>query len=180
MWLKERVIHREIRTHHDPAVVIERFVLTGWGERETRAELERRGAEAERIDRSEFVNQHQWTENVTRWTAGLGIAAYALSQFGSIAFLLLAVLLLGAAAWHAWLWLENAVRYYRPAEAWQVYACGFVGRVLRWGSLLTLIKGVAIMAWPVGLSGVVLGGVSALLLNRTNSILGVPVFTTKI
>ncbi len=178
VWLKEKVVERQIETYDDPAVTLDRFVLTGWGEEEILVENQRRQEVVNEDARTAFLSEHRWTRGVAQWTAGLGGAAYLLSYLGSVAFLVLAVLLIAVATWHTARNLQNAVKYYRPSSPWQVYLFGLGGRALQWLTFLTLLAAAASWSFVLGIVGFGFGALTAAAISRVDRALGAPLLSS--
>ena len=106
-WLKEVIVSRRVQILRDPGIVIENFVLTGWGEREIE-EADRR--QQQEIARAEFAMEAPKRQVLILGTAVaaivLQVVGLAITRFGtpqSPAFLLLGLFagLIGVApAWY--------------------------------------------------------------------------------
>lgn len=175
-WRKERVVRREIKVEPDPAIVIERFVLAGWGELETRLEEQRRTQCTREAEKASFVQEHHWTLSVARWTTGIGLTSQLLSHLGSTAFSLLAVIMFVAAVAHAYLGLRNAVLFCNPRQPGAVYLFGTAARVLFCLGGVFVIEGLCAGSIVCTLVGAFLAGAYTPLMRQANAELGAPVF----
>ena len=160
VWLKERVKTRKIRTHYDPAVVIDRFVLVGWGEKETRAEEKRRRSEQDELAREkEFAAFEPSYLRAKKLASGFGIASvvtFGLGQLGSSALVVLALICLVLSVWQKAIALQNAANYYRVQSVFGYLATGIGGMLSFLTGCMLALAGVFAGMWLVVLVGIIL------------------------
>ncbi len=158
VWLKEFVKERLIRTVYDPAIVIDKFVLTGWGEEETRQEEARRSdvqtQETRQQEISRFSKSHRTAMNLAGRLGGGGVVAIGLGAFGSWAFTLLGCICIAFSLWYTQSALRSAASFYRVRATPTYLAAGLAAMVFLWcgwALAATAFAGGATLALWIGL-----------------------------
>lgn len=151
--------HREIRLHNDPALVIDGFVLAGWGEKEHNEEVERRAQQASREQRKrEVATYTPRVQTSQAWSIGFGVLSVTLLLgvlFFSPVFAPFAAAALGAAVWQGHRAVDAAARLCRTEPTAAFLTAGVGGFASLWLGAWLLALGVALLWWPPVVFGAV-------------------------
>ncbi len=142
VWLKETVTKRKVRISVDPAVVIDRFVLAGWGEKEILEEEDRRHAVQTKTTRQDFIERHERSTKYARWLGNASVVCLALGFLASSALFVVALSLLGMSLRQTTISLQNAARFYRKKPKLGYLIAGNAGMACHWCGMMIAIAAV--------------------------------------
>jgi len=142
-WLKEILKKHKVRVEYDPAIVIDRFVLTGWGEQEMLAEVSRRRKQAahatSEVEIAQFGAGHRRATLLARCFGAASLITWGLGILASPALVVLSVLCLCVSLWQTTRALDNAAHMHREKPAIGYIAAGVLCRLGLWGGWMLVI-----------------------------------------